>query len=278
MRISSFLPLVFAAVAFSVVPMGTAAHDQTSDDSRPALRLSGFTDVNFYAGDDTDPESTSGFRDGQFVLHMASKLSRSFDVFAEISLSARDSEYVVELERGVIKYSHNDYLKISVGRFHTPVNWWNNAFHHGAWLQTTIDRPAMTRFGGEFIPVHFVGGIVEGNIPSGTAHLAYAFGVGNGRSENTARGGDAGDVNNNRALLLKLYSRPAWPYRLEVGGAYYRDKVSTMGLEAFDEDLASLYAVWSGDLPEIVGEYARLSREGETSSRARSGFRHARPA
>ena len=69
---------------------------------------------------------------------------------------------------------------MSFGRYHTPINWWNTAFHHGQWLQTTISRPEMTQFGGRFIPVHFVGALVEGNAPAAGWNVNYQAGIGNG--------------------------------------------------------------------------------------------------
>ena len=62
-----------------------------------------------------------------------------------------------EVERLIIRYDLNDYFKVSFGRYHTPVNYWNTAFHHGQWLQTTISRPEMTQFGGQFYPCAFRG-------------------------------------------------------------------------------------------------------------------------
>jgi len=259
--------LRITAVLFSLAALSSSllADGQQGKRERPSFRFSGFSDVVFKASDESDPDASSEFQEGQFVLHVVSDISSRIDFFAELSLTARDSEFSTEVERSIIKFTYNDFLKASLGRFHTPVNWWNTAFHHGQWLQTTISRPAMTRFGGEFIPVHFVGGILEGSLPSGPAHLGYVFGVGNGRSENIARGGDAGDVNNNRAVLLKLFSRPSRPFRLEVGGSYYLDKISRDGFEDLDEALASLYLAWSGETPEVIGEWARIEREGETS-------------
>ena len=265
MRIPATWLLLPCVLAGAAAPTPAGDRDDSAGGHLPKIKLRGFSDVNFVAGDDSDPDATSGFKQGQFVLHLVSELSERFDFFAEVSMTARDSEYSAEVERSIIKFTYNDYLKISAGRFHTPVNWWNNAFHHGQWLQTTIDRPQMTRFGGEFIPVHFIGAIVEGNIPSGAAHLGYVAGAGNGRGDNTARGGDAGDLNNNRATLLKIFARPTRPYRLEVGGSYYLDKVSTGGLENFDEELGGAYVVWSGEKPEVIGEYSRLERAGQVS-------------
>ena len=42
------------------------------------------------------------------------------------------------------------------------------------WLQTTIDRPEMIRFGGRFQPVHFVGMLAEVDlIPLNRLRLAF---------------------------------------------------------------------------------------------------------
>src|ERR1700704_1973404 len=87
-------------------------------------------------------------------------------------------------------FDQSDQLKVSFGRYHTPVNYWNNTFHHGSWLQTTISRPEMAQFGGAFIPVHFVGALAEGVLPAGGLNLNYNVGIGNGRGGVISRGGD----------------------------------------------------------------------------------------
>ncbi len=46
----------------------------------------------------------------------------------------------VEVERSIIRYEQNDFFKVSFGRYHTPINYWNTQFHHGSWLQTTAGR------------------------------------------------------------------------------------------------------------------------------------------
>jgi hypothetical protein len=91
----------------------------------------------------------------------------------------------------ILRFDRSDTLKLSVGRYHTPINFWNTAFHHGQWLQTTVTRPEMIQFGGKLLPVHFVGGLMEGAVPAGGLDLHYQVGVGNGRSSVISRGGDA---------------------------------------------------------------------------------------
>jgi hypothetical protein len=221
----------------------------------PSLQIRGFADVDFSATDQKG--TTSGFNLGQLDLHLASPLSQKISYFGEITLNARPTQYTIEVERSIIRYDYNDYFKLSFGRFHTPVGYWNTAFHHGAWLQTTIDRPFIVKVGGTFTPVHFVGFLAEGNIPSGGLGLSYNVGLGNGRGEVISRPGDAGDVNNNRAWVAKIYARPPRLYGLELGASFYQDKI-TLPLpndQGHREWIASAYLVWTKGSPEFLSEF-----------------------
>lgn len=266
-----------AALAIGVVLAALCAGSPRADDEHdkgrevkkyPNLKIIGFTDFNFFANDrHDDGEPESGFKEGQFVLHFVSELAEQLTFFSEVSISAKDSEFKTEVERVIIDYERNDFFGVGGGRFHTPITWWNVSFHHGAWLQTTVTRPEMTRFGAEFIPIHFVGVMADGAIPSGSANLGYAAGVGNGRSDNITRGGDAGDVNNNRAWIVKIKSQPDALYGLEVGGAFYSDKITPMMGEEADEQIASAYVVFTRETPEVLAEYVHTYRVGEVTRR-----------
>jgi hypothetical protein len=231
----------------------------------PTFKLAGFGDFNYSATD--KPEGPRGFSEGQFVLHMTSELSPRVTFFGELSFSARADAgtgspsaagFNAEVERMIIRFDRSDQLKVSFGRYHTPINWWNTAFHHGQWLQTTISRPEMIQFGGRFLPVHFVGGLVEGSVPAGGWNLNYKAGVGNGRSMVISRAGDAGDVNGNRAWLVNAFSKPDRAFGLEFGGSYYADTVSLVTAREFDEQIVSGHVVWQHEDPELIAEYAAV--------------------
>ncbi len=222
----------------------------------PSLQIRGFGDVDFSATDQKG--SVSGFSLGQFVLHFASPLSKKVTYFGEVSFTAQPTTYDLAVERSIIRYDYNDYFKLSFGKYHTPVSYWNTAFHHGAWLQTTISRPEMVKFGGTFIPIHFLGLQTEGNIPSGGLGLGYSLGLGNGRSSNFSKAGDSGDVNNNRAWIADLFARPARFYGLEVGASYYHDKLTPIEGVNFNEWIASAHIVWTKEHPEFLAEVANV--------------------
>ena len=266
------LALALAAPAAAQAPM---THDQAPPAQEfPSLRIAGFGDVNF--GRTSRDEGPRNFVEGQLALHMASQLSPRVTFFGEISFTPRAdagtgspaaSGFNVEVERMIVRFDRNDQLKVSFGRYHTPINYWNTAFHHGQWLQTTITRPEMIQFGGRFLPVHFVGALVEGATPAAGWNLSYKAGIGNGRASVISRAGDAGDSNDDLAWLVNAFSKPDAAYGLEFGGAAYADTVTLAGGREFSEQIVSGYAAWQKEDPELLAEYAAVRhRETGTST------------
>jgi hypothetical protein len=84
--------------------------------------------------DVTDP----GFKLGQIVAHANGTLSEHLLFFGEMSVTYASSSYSVNMERAILRYDFNDAVKLSAGRFHAPISYWNTAFHHGLWLQGSI--------------------------------------------------------------------------------------------------------------------------------------------
>jgi hypothetical protein len=252
------------------VALGPDVHagHTASPEMNAATHIAGFSDIDFGA---TDLHGAhSGFNEGQFVLHLNSALSSKVTFFGELSLSARSDAgtgtpaatgFNVEVERSIIRFEQNDYFKVSFGRYHTPINYWNMTFHHGQWLQTTVSRPEMVQFGGSFLPIHFVGALVEGAVPAGGLNLNYNFGLGNGRSSVISKAGDWGDINNNRAWLATVFSRPDRLYGLQVGASVYRDLITPIGGLAFREWIQSAHIVWAKENPELIAEFANVSHQ-----------------
>jgi hypothetical protein len=245
--------------------------DQTTRDAQPeypSLHVSGFADIDFSAQNRS--EGPRGFSEGQLTLHLASALSPRVAFFGELTFTPRADAgtgnppatgFNAEVERAIIRFDQSDELRVSFGRYHTPINWWNTAFHHGQWLQTTISRPEMVQFGGKFIPVHFVGALAEGVLPSGGWNLNYQAGIGNGRGSVISRAGDAGDNNNRPAWLLNVFAKPDRAFGLQVGGSVYIDRVTVAGRPEFDERITSAHAAWQREDPEIIAEIADVHHE-----------------
>jgi hypothetical protein len=264
--------LVAAAASLAAGPAWAQDHPLPATGQYPSLKISGFGDVDFgRTSSDTD---TRNFTLGQLALHMISELSPRVTFFGEISFTPRSDAgtgtpatagFNVEVERMILRFDRSDRLKVSFGRYHTPVNYWNTAFHHGQWLQTTITRPEMIRFGSQFLPVHFIGGLVEGSVPAAGLNLNYKAGIGNGRAGVIGRAGDAGDANENVAWLANVFVKPDRAYGLEVGASVYGDAVERVE-RTFDEQIVSGYVVWHKEAPELIAEVAAVRhRDPDTS-------------
>jgi hypothetical protein len=262
MRPSKLVPQIFLSALISLSGRETLAQYESeiisSSPDATQFTFMGFGDVSYISRDNS---SQDGFVVGQVVAHMTASLGESFSVFGEVTATGKDSEYSVEVERMIVKYDFSDLLKISAGRYHTPVGYWNSAFHHGAWLQTTSNRPEVFRFGSKIVPIHFVGILAEGTWTQSPLGLSYQAGFGNGRHANIARAGDAGDINGDNAWMLQLRVAPDALYGLNLGVGYYSDEVSPDGEPPIEERTFSAYGAWTDESPEVIVEYVHSRHE-----------------
>lgn len=228
----------------------------------PSLNIIGFGEILFSTTDKV--EKKTGFNMGQFVLHFSSALSPRVSYFGEISMTARKDAgegdpkapgFDVELERNIIRFDQGNHLKISFGRFHNSINWWNATFHHGVWLHTTIDRPSML---GTIIPIHFLGVVLEGALGDSPLNLAYSAAVGNGRGKVLGLAGDAGDVNDNKAWFVSVLSKPDRFFGLDAGLSVYGDQIAAVDGRVFEEMIFSAHLIWNKENPEVISELVNV--------------------
>jgi hypothetical protein len=119
----------------------------------------------------------------------------------------------------------------------------------------------MVQFGGSFIPVHFVGMLVEGAVPAGGLNLNYNLGLGNGRGQVISRSGDFGDINGNRAWLVNAFIKPDSLYGLQIGGSVYRDEITPQTVPAAREWIQSAHIAWKKETPEVIAEVANITHQ-----------------
>ena len=103
-------------------------------------------------------------------------------------------------------------------------------------------------------------------MPSSPLGLGYSVGVGNGRAANIARAGDAGDVNDQRAWVARVRSRPVSIVGLEVGASFYGDRLPAPDRSDANERIYAVHAVLDRDAPEILAEYAHVTHDPVTGS------------
>ncbi len=143
------------------------------------LAVHGFADVGFAAGSKGRPV---GGQVGSFDLYMTPQFGERAKGLVELVFEVgRSGALAVDLERLQFGYAFSDALTLWAGRFHTPLGFWNTAFHHGQQLQTAITRPRFLDFedAGGVLPAHTVGVWGSGafNLPAG--RLSYDVYMGN---------------------------------------------------------------------------------------------------
>jgi hypothetical protein len=176
------------------------------------------------------PGSSGNFYTGDFDLLLTARISDKASVLSEIAFGEGDAQkFDVDLERVLFKYDYNDHLRTSFGRYQTGIGYYNTAFHHGSWLQTTADRPLIMEFAdnGGLLPTQAIGFSFTGTIPSGGVGLDYIAEYG---SSDTVRpelnGNVVEDENNGNHVNVGLFARPDSIPGLQIGGSIYHDRIS----------------------------------------------------
>ena len=124
------------------------------------------------------------------------------------------ADYKVSLERARLKYEYREWLSVIVGKMHTPVNYWNDVYHHGRLWFPVIDRP---RSFGTSIPIHTLGLRLQGqNI--GKLKFGYDLVVGNGMSSN-----DVTDGSGQKSVTAAVHIKPEKRTRISLSA--YRDVI-----------------------------------------------------
>jgi hypothetical protein len=185
-------------------------------------------------------------------------------------LPGSDNAVGIDLERIMLQYRQNRYFNIGVGRYHTDIGYYNTAFHHAQFLQTTLDRPKMYAFDDQegYMSLQEIGMSANGELPSGKLGLHWVAQVGNGR--NHPPGAEPAqnkiDVNNDKAFNLAVFARPSQAPGLQTGMSFYRDVVTLDEPPVTNQRILAAYAVYSN------AKYEWLN-EGSLTSNVRVGGR-----
>lgn len=158
---------------------------------------------------------------GQIVGHVTTTLSRRTQYFAEIVINPDGRQGgQLSLERAFFQIYFSDLMRLRLGRVHTPVSHWNATYHHGQYLQTTINRPEMVKYSNRLSPIHSVVAEVSGTRSGGAGALSYRLGV--GASEDHVHGHEEpGSLDKNASAYAGISLQPPRPLGLKVGVTAY---------------------------------------------------------
>lgn len=192
----------------------------SAQDSNTLLQLFGHITADI---EDEDGEVHSDFSLGEHDFFVQSKISPRISflgetIVAPLNVSGHDGspDFKVSIERARLKYQHRDWLSVIVGKMHTPVNYWNDVYHHGRLFFPTIDRP---RAFGTVVPIHTLGLRLQGqNI--GALNFGYDLVLGNGLSSN-----DVTDGTLQKSFAAAMHIKPEEQTR--IGISAYFDLLAT---------------------------------------------------
>jgi hypothetical protein len=175
--------------------------DQIVIASAERIDLNFFGDVSLLKIFHDDP----GFSIGPLGFQVAAHLAPGLTGRTEFAMELGNGETVVDVERAYLEYRTARWM-FSAGRTHAELGYWNNAFHHGRWLQLTIDRPHVLRFedDGGMLPIHQVGATLVYGPRRGGTGVEVAVGVGNGHGRVLEAIQNIGDNNLAKSVLLRL--------------------------------------------------------------------------
>lgn len=177
--------------------------------------IKGFVDVNTIVTD-----RKLSFNLGEQDLFINSELNDRFSFLGEsvFRFSAPSpTTFDVSIERIVLKYNIWGNHNLLLGKHHTPLNYWNDTYHHGRVFFPTIGRPLI--FDDNFIPLHTTGLSLQG-LNLGNLRFGYDLMVGNGIGST-----DFADNDRAKSLTAEVHIKPV--DNLRIGASFYHDHISS---------------------------------------------------
>jgi hypothetical protein len=226
--------------------------------------IGAFADLGFVT---TNSGRRRDFQIGQLVVHGTIDLPKGFGAFTEVTVNSSPA-WETRVERVLLTWEWNDALKLSLGRHHLPVTWWNATFHHGLWLQTSVRRPLMIGYSDALIPNHAVGLVAEGLLPFlSPLGLRYHVSVNGGGDDHKHT--PAGATERGRlAGTAGLFAEPPSLPPLRLGAVAYWDPHRVRAGQKVAETLVGAHVVWTDERPEIAAEWVFVHHhlEGKTAA------------
>lgn len=178
-----------------------------------STEIRGFMDVT--AG--YNKKTSFGF--GEQDLFITSAINDRISFLGETVFkydSSENTEFAISIERAIITYNLKDNHNLVMGKIHTPLNYWNDSYHHGRVFFPTIDRPLL--FSTRIVPLHTTGVGFEGR-DLGRLKFGYNLFVGNGLGSS-----EVADNDKDKCVTAAFHIKPA--DRLRLGLSYYYDAIA----------------------------------------------------
>jgi hypothetical protein len=201
----------YAHIFLTIIGLLLSAAQQAS---AQRTQIRGFVDVVSYY-----QKGKLNFGLGEQDLFITSEITQRLSFLGETVFKySFDSptSFDISIERIILKYNYAGNHSILIGKHHTPINYWNDTYHHGRVFFPTVDRPLL--FSQGFIPLHTTGISLQGQ-NLGRLRFGYDAMLGNGLGS-----GDVEDNNVFKSVTLAVHIKPT--DGLRIGASLYHDVIS----------------------------------------------------
>ena len=178
-------------------------------------QIRGFADVSTMAGKDGLSWSL-----GEQDLFITSSINDRLSFLGETIFKyspTSSTKFSASVERIIFNYSLYGNHSLIAGKIHTPINYWNDVYHHGRVFFPTIDRPLL--FDSTVIPLHSLGTGFQGR-DLGSLKFGYNLFLANGLGS-----GEILDNDRYKSLTAALWFKPL--KNMRIGLSWYHDVISS---------------------------------------------------
>ncbi|MEY4114161.1 MAG: hypothetical protein RLZ76_854 [Bacteroidota bacterium] len=202
MQFNRILFLIILAFTLNVV------HAQ-----KPVTQFNGFGHLEYTM--DYSDHADQFFSIGEHDFFVSSKLNDKISFLGEYVVRFNGNSatsFLPSIERSFVKFNYYKNHNLIFGKVHSPVNYWNDVYHHGRLFFPVIDRPAAFSY---LVPLHTLGLQMQGQ-NLGDQNFGYDIVVGNGISST-----DVFNDNLDMSLTAAFHIKPKDGMR--IGASYYYD-------------------------------------------------------
>jgi hypothetical protein len=220
------------------------------------VTLNMFGDTAFVVDNVPIPDKSRGFLIGDLDLLITGRAA-NLTALAEAALEQRGGgEIGIDLERIFVGW-RGERVSVDAGRTHVELGYWNNAFHHGRWLQITAERPRILKFEDEggILPIHFIGTTAHWRAYlSGDQQIELVGGIGNGRGDFTKDVQETAETNWFKAVQARLGFKGFGARDLQFGVSGLVDRIA--GRPGADPMMTGVFirpALPDQNIGEVIG-------------------------
>ncbi|MGH2647927.1 MAG: hypothetical protein ACRDE8_10185, partial [Ginsengibacter sp.] len=168
------------------------------------------------------------------------------------------TDFSVSVERLIIYYNIKGNHNFILGKVHTPINYWNDTYHHGRVFYPTIDRPLL--FAADIIPLHTVGVGFKGH-DLGNIKFGYDLFIGNGLGSTVIL-----DNDKYKSVTAAVHIIPV--DKLRLGISWYNDVVSK------GADVEGKIINWKVNQNLFTASVSRFGKKFEVLAESTAGINH----